>query len=598
MTALSSQHSRETPVLRFDFADSNGRPRAIRFSRPLRILQALCLDEVKNVLDAVETGRRSGLHAAGFVSYEAAPAFDRALVTQPPAPGQPLAWFGLFDRAEPIDGSPSVPPSAPDFEWTAEIDPARFDIDVARIRRAIEEGDVYQVNYTFRISADLGAVPPAVLYERLLADHRPPYAAYLELDGLSIVSLSPELFFRIEGRRLVSAPMKGTAPRGSFAEDDHTRGRALAESTKDRAENVMIVDLVRNDLSRVAEPGTVRVPSLYSVERYASVWQMTSTVEGRLRPGTTIGDVFGALFPAGSITGAPKSSAMRAIADLEGSPRGIYTGALGYVEPTGDATFNVAIRTWHANEAGRATAGIGGGITWESDAQSEFAEALDKAGFLRPVPTIDLFETMRLEDGEAIRLERHVSRLAESADYFGFAYHEPSVRSAVDLVAREHAVGTHRLRLTLSRDGHMQTAIEPMPHVPAAPPMVALAASPVSSENRWLYHKTTHRRPYERARSERPAAFDVLLWNERGEITEFTIGNVVIEIDGQLLTPPRQSGLLAGVMRQELLERGLIVENTIGLDVLGRASRAWLINSLRGWVEVRLPGPDPDRAGT
>ncbi|MCC7042849.1 MAG: chorismate-binding protein, partial [Acidobacteria bacterium] len=369
-------------------------------------------------------------------------------------------------------------------------------------------------------------------------------------------------------------------------------------SAKNRAENVMIVDLMRNDLGRLAEIGSIAVPSLFEIERYPSVFQMTSTVTGRVGPAAAVTDLFTALFPAGSITGAPKTSSMRLIAEIERAPRGVYCGAIGFLAPNGDATFNVAIRTAVVDTTtGEVEYGVGGGITWDSIPGDEYAEALSKASFLDVPPVCSLLETMRLEGGAVIRLERHLRRLGRSAGYFGIPFDAAHVTSVLDNHVREHPVGARRARLLLAPDG--MATVESGPFTPGAsdaPPVpVTLARSPVSSQDRFLFHKTTHRAIYERQRASLPDVFDVLLWNERGEITEFTIGNVIVELDGRRYTPPVECGLLAGVFREELLDAGTVVERVITTGDLKHASRVWLVNSLREWVETCVrPGGSAD----
>jgi para-aminobenzoate synthetase/4-amino-4-deoxychorismate lyase len=353
----------------------------------------------------------------------------------------------------------------------------------------------------------------------------------------------------------------------------------------------MIVDLVRNDIGRVAEIGSVEVASLFDVEQYPAVFQLVSTVEGRVRPDVGLVDVFGALFPAGSITGAPKTSSMRLIAGIERTPRGVYCGAIGYVSPGGDAVFNVAIRTAVTDTtSGDTTCGVGGGITWDSDSHDEHAEALSKASFLSPQPSFDLLETLRLERGELVRFAGHLRRLSASADYFGFRWDEGLLRDALAEHVTAHAVETRRVRVRLSRQGRVTVESRALDPAPTGPVHVALAEHPVSRRDRFLYHKTTHRHVYDAHRGAHSGAFDVLLWNEDGELTEFTIGNVVLDLDGSRLTPPVACGLLGGVFRQELLDTNQVRGRVLSLDDLSRATRVWLVNSLREWVEVRFCG--------
>jgi para-aminobenzoate synthetase/4-amino-4-deoxychorismate lyase len=574
--------------LRFDFANANSVVESLRFSSPIRLIVA---HEIADVLYAMEQGESAlagGKYIAGFVSYEAAAAFDSALTTKPSS-DLPLVWFGVFD-------APAAAPrltndvAPPDATWTSAITRADHHRGVDAVRAAIADGETYQINYTFRLEAEIApaSVPP--LYSALARAERVPYGALLDLGEWQLLSLSPALFFRadLKSGRIVTQPMKGTAARGPWLEDDDARAETLARSDKNRAENVMIVDLVRNDITRVAEFGSVRASSLFHVDRYPSVLQMVSTVEGRLRPNTTLTDIFRALFPAGSITGAPKSSSMRLIAALEHAPRGAYCGAIGFASPGGEAVFNVAIRTITARADGRAEYGVGGGVTWDSDAGDEYAEALSKAACLVVRPEFELLETLRSELGEPIRLDKHLERLAASAAYFGFTIDLDRAREAVFAEARRHPADTRRLRARVSRSGIVVVESQALELARPALTPVELASSPIDRNDRFLYHKTTNRSVHERHASEHPGAFDVLLWNGARELTEFTRGNVVVELDGVRVTPPRACGLLNGVFRRELIATGQVVERIVTIDDLAAASRMWFVNSLREWVAVEL----------
>jgi para-aminobenzoate synthetase/4-amino-4-deoxychorismate lyase len=431
------------------------------------------------------------------------------------------------------------------------------------------------------------------LYERLCLGQRSAFCAYMDLgDGKTVVSASPELFFRAAGRELELKPMKRTRPRGRWAAEDRALAAELAESPKDRAENLMIVDLLRNDAGRVAEFGSVRVERLYETERYETVHQMTSTIRARLRPDAGLADVFRALFPCGSVTGAPKVRTMEIIRDLEPSPRGVYCGAIGFASP-GEAVFSVGIRTLLLDAAaGTAELGVGGRITWDSDAAAEYRESWSKAAFVRRTQLgFRLLETMLWEpDGGWFLLDGHLERLAASAEYFGYAFDaDDAVRRLLD-AARAFADGPMRVRLRLDRDGSME--IEATPHAPSAEPVrVAIAAEPVDSHDPLLYHKTTARAEYERRAASWPDADDVLLVNERGELTESTIANLVVRLDGALWTPPLESGLLPGVLRAHLLAAGEIRERILHPADLVRAEEVWLINSVRKWRRAEILGP-------
>jgi len=562
----------------------------VELTEPVAVYAADSLADVRPAIRAAEAAADGGRWVAGLVAYEAAPAFDPALRVRAAA-RPPLAWFGAFDR--PVEPAPTTAGDGCDAQL-AGFDPDTSEAEYAQavegIRDAIGRGVAYQVNLTVRLRGRFSG-NPAALYRRLHAAQGARRSVFLAMGRRAIASASPELFFERDRDRLVVRPMKGTAHRGRFAEEDDRIAAALAASPKERAENVMIVDLMRNDVGRVARLGSVRVEDLCVVERYRTVHQMTSTVEGRLRPGTTLDDVFAALFPCGSVTGAPKSSAMSLIAALEGTPRGPYCGALGAIAPGGRAAFNVAIRTLDLDlESGDATYGTGAGITWPSSAQAEWQETLEKARVLAVSPRrgFELIETMRVEGGRCGLLPRHLARLEASARHLHFALDASAARDAVLRKAAALGPGTHRLRLLLDEGGAMRLEAGAGPEVAAEPLPVALGRTPVCAHDPLLFHKTTRREPYDARRHERPDVFDVVLQNEAGEVTELTIGNLVADLDGARVTPPREAGLLAGVYRAELLARGEIVEHPLQAADLHRARRLWLVNALRGWVPIQL----------
>ena len=570
------------PYLRFDF------PHPLTFSKPVRVLSATTLSDVRPVLRQVQEASEAGLYAAGFVAYEAAPAFDSALRVQPGRDDFPLAWFGIF-RA------PSEAPEETDVgaftlgEWEADTTPEAYAAAVEAIREGIGAGRFYQVNHTFRLRAPVSGDGMAC-YRRLRRAQGGRYGAFLDLGRWQILSASPELFFRRQGDRVETRPMKGTRRRGRWTEEDEQIASELAASEKDRAENVMIVDLLRSDLGRLAVPGSVRVPRLFETERYPTVWQMTSQVEATLMPGVGLDAVFGALFPCGSITGAPKVSAMGSIADGEDSPRGVYCGALGYVTPDGEAVFSVGIRTATLDaQASVLEYGVGSGITWDSTVDGEYREAWSKAAALSQTPAdFDLLETLRWEGGTYALLDRHLDRLTDSARYFGFSASREAAREALFRHGAHLTAGVWRVRLLVGPDGVPRAESRPLDPLPDGTQPVVLASSPVSRADRFLCHKTTRREVYDAHRAQHPQSFDVLLWNEEGELTEFTIGNLAVEIGGRLWTPPRDCGLLAGTLRAELLARGEMGERILRKPDLDRADRLWLLNGVRGFVPVTL----------
>jgi len=705
-----------------EFAGPFGIPAWPLSMKPVELITTCHLDEVLPALGRVQAALDGGRYAAGFVAYEAAPAFDPAMAV-PRASDLPLLWFGIFDApptapdrtdsavgdearsviCEPLDGDAAFQVG----DWQPSVDDARWRSEVEAIRGAIAAGEVYQVNHTLRLRAGFRGDAVA-WYDRLRAAQQAPYSAYLDLGRFRILSLSPELFFAVRpaapgrvgpahgprwsnwadvkppsrapscsssspcpisdrprvsstrpqhgttdfrreatesgaARVITTRPMKGTHRRGRWPTEDRLFRERLQGSEKERAENLMIVDLLRNDLGRIAETGSVAVDSLFDVETYPTLLQMTSTVSARLRPGAGLPAIFSALFPCGSVTGAPKIAAMRKIAALEPEPRGAYCGAIGYAAPDGSAVFSVAIRTLVVDrETGVVQYGVGSGITWDSRAEEEARETRLKAAVLTAAPhRPDLFETLRLEGGRFRRRRGHVARILASAAYFGIPARGASLDAALFELARGHPAGSWRVRLRLSAEGAATAEAVPLdrPGVGCATPMdsdgapcppvasperrdrrgsesperadgrahdaaavpaaggdglactFALASEPVDRADRRLFHKIADRSGYARRKAEHPGVYDVLLRNREGELTEFTTGNLVIEVEGRRCTPPLDCGLLPGVFRAELLARGHVAERVLTRADLERAGAVWLVNSLRGWVPMRRDWP-------
>lgn len=529
------------------------------------------IEDVLSVLEFAEHEARLGSFVAVLLSYEAAPAFDSAFVTHPPS-DFPLAWASVLDDA--CDDDHTVPASS--IAWTPLVARDEYDRSVSRIQELIAAGDTYQVNYSFPLTSSFNGDALA-LYRDLCIAQGAEYSVYLDLGRYQVLCLSPELFFERRGNHVITRPMKGTVGRGRWPAEDRELAHWLANSTKDRAENVMIVDLLRNDLGKVSVPGSVRVSSLFNLERFETVWQMTSTVEATLQNGTSLVDLMRALFPCGSITGAPKIRTMQIIRELERFPRGAYTGAIGLLKPGGDCVFNVAIRTVVIDtETNVATFGVGGGVTIDSTAECEYEECLVKSRFLHATTVeFQLFESILLEDGAYFLLEDHVARLNESAEYFGF--NGTRINANLERIAIENPRGSFKVRLTLWKSGQVETQVTPVELLREVKP-VTLATEPVDLSDRFLFHKTTRRR----------GGDDVIFWNERGEITESSIANVVVEIDGELFTPPIECGLLPGVFRKHLLAQGKIKERVITIEEFQRAKEVYLINSVRKWIRVHL----------
>jgi para-aminobenzoate synthetase / 4-amino-4-deoxychorismate lyase len=571
--------------------------RFLAFDEPVESLVARAPEEVPPLLARAEEAAARGLWAVGFVGYEAAPAFDPALVVHPPSAGPaPLACISIFAAPRTLEGL--------SMEGETRIDrrapvlgEEQHAMAIARIREAIAAGDTYQVNFVFPfIGSFCGRARD--LFARLLAPNEAPYAALLEGERWALASLSPELFFERGSGRVVMRPMKGTRPRGRFGEEDRRLAAELVASEKERAENLMIVDMVRNDLGRVAEAGSVAVEERFAVARYPTVWQMTSTVAARTD--SRLPELFAALFPCASVTGAPKPATMRLIRALEPAPRGVYCGAIGFVAPGGRARFAVAIRTLELDlRASTFRYGVGSGVTWDSDAVAEWRECLDKARVLDgPPPEFGLVETMRFRPGRGIELlDLHLERLAASAAFFGFLASKTKAKTSIegdvraDVLARcaELPPCSHRVRLVLASDGSLE--IEAVSFTSDRRAWrVALAREPIPSMEVFAFHKTTNRRHYEQARASAPGweeADEVLLTNERGELTEGTRTNLFVQTrGGEWLTPPREAGLLAGVFRESLLRAGRVAEATLYPRDLARAHRVRLGNALRGWIAV------------
>ena len=582
---------------RFDDLTPGGS--SFRLRDPVGVLEATRPDEVAGAIEAAEAAAARGLSVAGFVTYEAGPALDPSLAA-PPQRSEgavstlPLAWFGMFERREetalpePRDAAPGA------SAWRPSIARERYDASIAAIREYIAAGDTYQVNFTMRLRSTL-AGDPRGLYRDLCFAQRGAHAGYVDTGRHRILSASPELFFRLDGRSITTRPMKGTAPRGRWPEEDAALAAMLVASDKDRAENAMIVDLIRNDLGRVAVPGSVGWDRVFEAERYETVWQLTSTVTAQLASGIGLADVFRALFPSGSVTGAPKVRSMQIIAGLEDSPRGVYCGAVGWLAPQGtdgpDASFNVAIRTVVVDAGtGLAEYGVGGGITWDSSAAGEYDETVAKARVLTSRrPSFELVETLLHdpEDGYR-RLDEHLERLRSSADYFGFVFDEHAVRGALTEAAASSLKRPLRVRLTLARSGSIAWGALPMPASTNDHVRVALDDVPVDPTDVMLFHKTSLRTRYEEARARHPDADDVLLINTRGEMTESTIANLAVRIDGRWWTPPLDCGLLAGTERTALLAEGVLAERVITRDDVRAAGEIALVNSARPWRTATL----------
>lgn len=541
------------------------------FRNPDRVISTSSIQEVESCLRAAEAAARTGSWVVGYVGYDAAPGFDHQMAT-PGQSGLPLVWFGVFhDRTSP-ETSRAVPPVGP---WSATMSAEGHAASVESIRRSIEAGRTYQVNLTFAMEASLHG-DAYDLFNGMVRSQRRSYGAFLDLGESQILSVSPELFLHGHNRRLTARPMKGTAPRGRSASDDIERRDHLVRSEKERAGNIMIVDLLRNDLGRIAVTGSVEAVALFSAERYPTVWQLTSTVECDLREDVGLFDVFSASFPSGSVTGAPKLSTMGIISDVETVARGVYCGAIGYIAPGGSSfEFSVAIRTGVVHQ-GVVRYHVGGGITYDSIAGAEYEECLWKAlAVTADHQTPALLETMLYEPERGIvLLEGHMKRLSESALYWDIDFDAGAVGDALSGVGGHQA---QKVRLILTPEGKVEIEVSNLEPI-QEPVELSLAHHRIdASESRW-FHKTLNRDHYPSR-----GYGETLMMNLDGEITETDISNVMARFGDQWVTPPVEAGCLPGVFRQSVLDRGDAIERSLTLDELLEADEIAVTNAVRGW---------------
>ena len=556
----------------------------LRFSDPIEVVDVTSLDEVVPVLSRIESHvNADNLYAAGFISYEASPAFDPSCGVKFDA-GFPLLRFGLFAQVETLD---SLDQHTPDdaIRWQMDSAPNYYAQKIRAVKKHIHAGDTYQVNFTVRQHSN-DVRDAWSLFKSLGGDA--PYAAYIECHDWAICCASPELFFALDGEHLVSRPMKGTASRGVTVRDDEEQKTWLRNSIKNRAENVMIVDMIRNDMGRVAKTGSVKVANLFRVETYPTALQMTSTVEAKTDH--SVVDILRALFPCASITGAPKVNTMALIAALEDSPRRIYTGSIGYIAPQRKARFNVAIRTALVNQrTGHACYGCGGGIVWDSQAGDEFNEINIKSKILGQQKQRDyfkIFESLLWHGDSFLLLQRHVDRLLQSACYFDFPVEESALLQYLNGLSGTLPAAQTKVRLTLAANGALDHQLQPINTVDKPYFKVKLAPHPVDADSIWLAHKTTIRALYEEARAAYRDTDDVLLWNQRGFVTESSIANVALKLQRQWITPARKHGLLAGTFRAAQLADNKLTEGDLQIADLERAEDIYLLNSVRQWIKA------------
>lgn len=558
------------------------------FRSPSQVFYAWQLDQLLPILCHVESCVVRGAYAAGFIAYEASPAFDPNLAVSSLSPKRPYAVWGIFSEPELVPVCDESHGQL-DSTWKPKFSREEYVRLVNVIHSYLNAGDTYQVNFTFPLEGTFQGDPLAI-YRRLCQSQPSDTAAFVDLGAVVIASASPELFFELDGNTLRTRPMKGTMPRGLWPAADIVQCQLLRNSPKQRAENLMIVDLLRNDMGRISEIGSITVEKLFAIERYPTVWQMTSTVASRTD--ASIVEILRALFPCGSVTGAPKIRTMQIIRDLEAWPRWVYCGAIGWMAPNRRCRFSVPIRTVVLEPlTRRAFYNVGSGIVTDSQPETEYEECLAKARILTtsPLPEFDLLETLRYEQGSFAFFPQHLARLGASAEYFGFPWNERAVVDALDEFSKRHRDGASPLRVRLVYSRHGRVRIESAPLEPFPTPLrVAVGSPEVRPDDVTLYHKTTCRDRYERVRKAHPGADDVILCNCYGYLTESTIANLVLDCDGKLLTPPVECGLLPGVFRQSLLEEGKIQEAALKPSDLVRARKVFLINSVRGWMEAQV----------
>lgn len=570
-----------------DFVNHLNQRERLLFIKPTKVITAYSLSEVLQAMEEIDTYINNGFYAAGYVSYEASAGFDPKMSVKG-NPAMPLLHFGIYSKPtfifKNIENHKLL---KKDLQWELNVSEKEYIEKIDAIKQYISTGDTYQVNYTMRLTADY-SFDDYSFYEQLLRAQNANYSAYLNLGRFRILSVSPELFFQIHNGTICTRPMKGTIQRGRWFEEDLANREELFHSQKDRAENVMIVDLLRNDLSKIAKTGSVKVPKLFEIEKYPTVYQMTSTVTAELLDDISLKDIFSALFPCGSITGAPKVSTMEIIDELEDSPREVYCGSIGYITPERKAIFNVAIRTVVVDtELEKMYYGVGGGITWDSNSTSEYKEAITKAAVLHEeAPQFELMETIKYENQEFYLLEKHIERIRKSAEYFSIPFNEDRIIQSLKEANLPKEVIS---RVNLYIDSHGHGRVTSVPFKPfSGEKKIKLADDPISRNDKFLYHKTTNRTLYEKHQAAKGEMFDVLLWNEDLELTEFTIGNLVVKWRGHYWTPPIECGLLPGTFREHLLQEKKIKEKILSLQDLKDFEEIWLINSLRGWVKVHL----------
>ena len=563
-----------------DFRDLGER---YTFTQPIKELKTRDLAEVADLLAQVESYQEQGYYVVGYVSYEAAPAFEEKLaVHKAPLLGEYLLYFTVHDR---VETSP-IPLTYDDIDlpsnWQEVTSEADYEKAIAQIHHHLRQGDTYQVNYTVQLKQDLSANPFAI-YNRMVVEQEAGYNAYVEHDEMAVISMSPELFFEQNDRELTTRPMKGTTQRGVTDQEDFAQASWLEQDPKNRSENMMIVDLLRNDMNRISEVGSEYVERLCQVEQYSTVWQMTSTIKSQLRLDVDLVAIFRSLFPCGSITGAPKIATMEIIKNLEPKPRGVYCGTIGLLFPNGRRIFNVAIRTIQLYK-GQAIYGVGGGITWDSTWESEYREVHQKAAVLyRKQARFKLITTGKISQKSLLFEDQHLERLTKASRYFAYPFDPEELRQKIEEECQTcDSHQDYRLRISLSKSGEIELSRQILAPLSTSFCKAKLCLQEADLNQSFTYFKTTHRPHLSLGKQE------IIYHNVAGELLETSIGNLVLKINGKLYTPPINLGILLGIYRQHLLGKGQVEEKIMTLADLNQAEAVFGCNAVRGLYELEL----------
>ena len=563
-------------IIRIDF---EGKSRL--FQNPSQTFICYDLSSIEGTINEISDLVKQGFYAVGYLAYETAPAFNHYYVTKDYSLNTlPLLVFGIYHDYTNVNKL-SDDCVFPTISLDCNTSQTEYQQNILNIKHYIENGTTYQTNYTLQFKGEFNS-DPYRYYQYLQQNNQANYCAYIQFDNSHILSISPELFFKIHNDTIITKPMKGTTARGINLADDQLKKQTLF-SEKNQAENMMIVDLLRNDLSQISVTGTVTVSELFKAEKYPTVWQLTSTIQSRLKPNTTLFNILKALFPCGSITGAPKASTMQIIADIEKQPREVYCGTIGYIEPNfHKAIFNIPIRTLTINQH-QAHYGVGGGITWDSTASGEYQEILQKMALLtNPIAKPQyLFESMLYHDEQIFLLDEHLARLSQSAEYFNFQCNVDEIRANLNHIKNLIPHLSYKIRLCLMADGQFTTEAVPLNDMFDITD-ISLSMQCINNQNPLVYHKTSNR-------SHLPNVTfgqEVILFNQHRELTEFVNGNLVLLINGCWLTPKLTSGLLAGVMREYYLKQNQIKEARLMIDDILKAEKMAFINSVRKWITI------------